>query len=106
MSLGTLAAIAYGILAIGGGIMGYVKVQSKMSLMAGLVCGSLLVISGVMAAQGVIWGLGAAAIVTTVLMLAMIARYAKTRAFMPAGLMTILGAIALTVMVQQLGMSS
>ena len=103
MSLGTLAAIAYGILAIVGGTIGYVKVQSKMSLISGLVCGSLLVISGVMYAQGAVWGLGAAAIVTTVLIVAMIARYAKTRAFMPAGLMTILGAIALTVMVQQLG---
>lgn len=103
MNLGTLAAIAYGLLAIGGGIMGYVKVQSKMSLIAGVAGGGLLVASGVMSAQGVFWGLIAAAIVTLVLTIAMIVRYAKTRAFMPAGLMTILGAIALTVMVQQLG---
>ena len=42
------AALSFGALTIGGGIFGYVKKGSKPSLCAGVVCGSLLVASGMM----------------------------------------------------------
>jgi uncharacterized membrane protein (UPF0136 family) len=102
MSLGIVAAIVYGVIAIAGGVMGYQTAQSKMSLIAGVACGSLLLISGVLQWQGIAGGTALGAVVTTVLIVAMIARYAKTRKFMPAGLMTILGAIALFAIVNQI----
>jgi uncharacterized membrane protein (UPF0136 family) len=104
MSVGIIAAIAYGVLTIVGGIMGYAKAQSKISLIAGCACGLALVLSAALQALGYAWGAMLAVVVTAVLIFAFVARFAKTRQFMPAGLMMILGLIALGVMVGQWGM--
>lgn len=101
MNPGVMVAIAYGILAILGGIMGYVQAQSKISLLAGCGCGILLLISAGFYLQGQSWGLGAAIAVTVVLLLAFLMRWLKTRKFMPAGLMLILGVPTLGVMISQ-----
>ena len=90
-----VAAIAYGILAIVGGILGYLKVQSKPSLISGIVSGGLLVVGGIAAAQGTSWGLTLATIVTIALIIVFGWRLWKTRKFMPAGLMLIAGVAAL-----------
>ncbi|MBW4660414.1 MAG: hypothetical protein KME15_17210 [Drouetiella hepatica Uher 2000/2452] len=102
MNLSVIAAIAYGILAIVGGIMGYAQAKSKVSLIAGCGCGILLLISAILQTQGQTWGLLLATIITIVLMVAFVMRFIKTRKFMPAGLMLILGVPALGVMVSQL----
>ncbi|MFE1744649.1 TMEM14 family protein [Coleofasciculus sp. H7-2] len=102
MNPGTIAAIAYGILAIIGGIMGYSQAQSKVSLISGSISGLLLILGGVMLLQGQEWGLILATVVTAVLVIVFAIRLAKTRKFMPAGLMTLLGLITLAVMSQQL----
>jgi uncharacterized membrane protein (UPF0136 family) len=39
MTLGVMAAIVYGSLAIVGGIVGYIQAKSKISLVAGCGCG-------------------------------------------------------------------
>lgn len=52
--------------------------------------------------QGQTWGLILAAVVTTVLVVFFAFRLAKTRKFMPAGLMIILGIVALAMIVYQL----
>ena len=52
--------------------------------------------------QGQAWGLILATVVAAVLVIVFCIRLAKTRKFMPAGLMIVLGAIALVVMVNQL----
>ncbi|MCC5635643.1 hypothetical protein LC593_07220 [Nostoc sp. CHAB 5844] len=102
MNLGIIAAFAYGILAIVGGIIGYVQARSKVSLFSGGVSGLLLILSAYFQLQGQSWGLTLAACVSAVLVVVFALRFAKTRKFMPAGLMIVLGALALVVMVHQL----
>ncbi|HEY9627221.1 MAG TPA: TMEM14 family protein [Coleofasciculaceae cyanobacterium] len=102
MNPGVIAAIAYGILAIIGGIMGYAQAKSKVSLLAGCGCGIVLLISAIGQLQGQPWGLPLATGITIVLMAAFVMRFLKTRKFMPAGLMLILGVPALGVMLSQL----
>ena len=98
MTPGIIAAITYGILAMIGGIIGYVQAQSKASLISGSVSGLLLIFSGVMQLQGYTWGIILATVVTVVLVVVFAIRLAKTRKFMPAGLMTVLGVASLVVM--------
>lgn len=102
MNPGMIAAIAYGTLAIVGGIMGYAQAQSKMSLISGSISGILLIIGGVLQLQGQAWGLVLATVVTVALILVFGIRLAKTRKFMPAGLMMLLGVPALAAMINQL----
>jgi uncharacterized membrane protein (UPF0136 family) len=102
MNPGVVAAIAYGILAIVGGIIGYVQAKSKASLISGVISGLLLVTAGVMQLQGQGLGLILAIVVTIALVIVFAIRLAKTRKFMPAGLMTALGVAALVVMLKQM----
>jgi len=102
MNLGIIAAFAYGILAIVGGIIGYVQARSKVSLLSGGVSGLLLILSAYFQLQGQSWGLTLAFCVTAVLVVVFTMRFAKTRKFMPAGLMIVLGALALVMMAHQL----
>ncbi|MEM9539332.1 MAG: TMEM14 family protein [Cyanobacteria bacterium P01_E01_bin.42] len=99
MSLGTIAAIVYGILAIAGGIMGYLQAKSKISLISGCSSGAVLLIAGLSSLQGQNWGLTVAIAVTAILVLTFVIRLAKTRKMMPAGLMIGLGVPALALMV-------
>ena len=102
MNPGIVAAIAYGMLAIVGGIIGYVQAQSKASLISGIISGLLLIIAGVMQLQGQGLGLILAIVVAIALIIVFAIRLAKTRKFMPAGLMTALGVAALVVMLKQM----
>ncbi len=102
MNLGIIAAIAYGFLAVVGGILGYTQAQSQASLISGGISGLLLILGGVVQLQGQTWGLTLAAVVTAVLVFVFTVRLAKTRKFMPAGLMTVLGVAALAVMLNQI----
>ncbi|MGF2039858.1 MAG: TMEM14 family protein [Nostoc sp. CmiVER01] len=102
MNLSIIAAFAYGILAIAGGIIGYIQARSKVSLLSGSISGLLLVLAAFFQLQGQSWGSILAVVVTGVLVVVFAVRLAKTRKFMPAGLMTILGMVALGVMVSQM----
>ncbi|OYD91873.1 hypothetical protein CDG76_24805 [Nostoc sp. 'Peltigera membranacea cyanobiont' 210A] len=102
MNLGIVAAFAYGILAIVGGVIGYIQATSKVSLVSGSISGLLLILAAYFQLQGQTWGAILAVLVTAVLVVVFTFRLAKTRKFMPAGLMTILGMLALAVMVNQL----
>lgn len=95
MSLGLIIALIYGILAIVGGIIGYLKARSKPSLISGIVSGLLLIIGALRAAQGIASGLWVVKIVTLVLVIVFIVRLIKTKKFMPAGLMVIGGIVTL-----------
>ena len=95
MSLGLIIALIYGILAVVGGIVGYLKARSKPSLISGIVSGLLLVIGALRAAQGIVSGLWLVKIVTLVLVIVFIIRLVKTKKFMPAGLMVIGGVVTL-----------
>ncbi|MEM8611493.1 MAG: TMEM14 family protein [Cyanobacteria bacterium P01_H01_bin.105] len=91
MSLGLIIALIYGILAAVGGIVGYLKVKSKPSLISGLISGLLLIVGALRAAQGIASGLWVVKIVTLVLIIVFIIRLIRTKKFMPAGLMVIGG---------------
>ncbi|MEM7062875.1 MAG: TMEM14 family protein [Cyanobacteria bacterium P01_B01_bin.77] len=101
MSLGLIIALIYGILAIVGGIVGYLKSGSKPSLISGIVSGLLLVIGALRAVQGSLSGLWVVKIVTLALIIVFVVRLVKTKKFMPAGLMfmggvaTLMGIFAL-----------
>jgi uncharacterized membrane protein (UPF0136 family) len=95
MNLGAWMAIAYGTLAILGGVLGYVKAKSQMSLISGIVSSILLFAGGVGQLQGLSWGLPLSVIVTVGLVIVFGVRLAKTRNFMPAGLMIVAGIVAL-----------
>jgi uncharacterized membrane protein (UPF0136 family) len=102
MSAAALSAIVYGILAIGGGILGYIKVKSQQSLISGAMSGILLLLGGIGHLQGAAWGLPLSIAVTGVLIVVFAIRLSKTRKFMPAGLMIITGLAALAGMVLKL----
>ncbi|PHM07365.1 TMEM14 family protein [Nostoc sp. 'Peltigera malacea cyanobiont' DB3992] len=102
MNLGIVAAFVYGILAIVGGVIGYIQATSRVSLLSGSISGLLLILAAYFQLQGQTWGAILAVLVTAVLVVVFAFRLAKTRKFMPAGLMTILGMLALAVMVNQM----
>ena len=93
------AALSYGTLAIIGGILGYIKSRSKISLISGSLSGVFLTIGALAIWHGQLWGSILAAGITALLVIVFILRWWKTRKIMPAGLMVILGAIALVIMV-------
>jgi uncharacterized membrane protein (UPF0136 family) len=102
MNSSIVAALAYGILAIAGGVVGYIQAHSKVSLISGTISGLLLILAAYLQMQGQTWALLLAVLVTVSLLVFFALRLAKTRKFMPAGLMLILGVLALTFMVNQL----
>jgi uncharacterized membrane protein (UPF0136 family) len=95
MNPGIIAAIAYGLLALIGGILAYRKVQSKASLISGAISGALLILGGILQLQGISFGSTLSLIVTAALIIVFGIRLAKTRKFMPAGLMIIAGIASL-----------
>lgn len=95
MELTTIAAVGYGILAGVGGALGYAKARSLVSLLSGLISGILLIVGGIAYQQGAGWGRSLCVVVTIALIAVFAIRFAKTRKFMPAGLMVIAGALAL-----------
>lgn len=95
MSLALIIALIYGILAIVGGVIGYLKARSLPSLISGIVSGILLLIGATRAAQGIASGLWVVKIVSLVLVIVFVIRLMKTKKFMPAGLMVIGGVITL-----------
>ncbi len=102
MSLSIIAALTYGILAMIGGIIGYIQAKSQISLFSGIISGLFLILAAYLQIQGQAWALILAVLVTLTLVIFFALRLAKTRKFMPAGLMVILGVLALTFMVNQL----
>ncbi len=102
MSLGVIAAITYGLLAIIGGIVGYTQAKSQISLLAGCGTGILLILGGILQIQGLTWGLIFSIVMSVFLIITFISRLLKTRKFMPSGLMIIAGFIAVAMMGYQL----
>jgi uncharacterized membrane protein (UPF0136 family) len=94
MSIGVFAAITYGVLAIIGGIIGYIQAQSKPSLISGLLSGLLLIIGGLLWYRGNSGGIALAMGVTVALVIVFIRRWMQTRKVMPALLMIAAGVLA------------
>jgi uncharacterized membrane protein (UPF0136 family) len=86
--------IFFGVVTVAGGVMGFVKAKSKPSLIAGSISGILLVAAGLLARHGNKAGLVLGIVVSVALLGRFGAVFAKSRAMVPAGIMTILAAIA------------
>ena len=95
MSPSIIIALIYGILALAGGIVGYLKAGSMTSLISGIVSGFLLLICAVRAALGFASGLWVVKAFSLLLVIVFFVRLLKTKKFMPAGLMVIGGAVTL-----------
>ena len=95
MNTSTVAAIAYGITSIAGGVFGYARAKSRVSLILGSISGIVLLFAAWAQLQGLTIGLTLAQIITLLLVGVFTVRLIKTRKFMPAGLMLILGLITL-----------
>ena len=100
MGIAVIATFTYGIIALAGGVMGYLKAKSKVSLISGGLSGLLLLGAGVMQILGLAGGLLLAQIITTVLIIVFAIRLFKTRKLMPSGLMLVAGLVASVMMWQ------
>ena len=92
----------YGVLLIVGGVMGYVKAQSKISLFAGAITGGLCVGAAWLSVDQPSEGFTIGSLVAFLLSGVSINRLAKTRKFMPSGMILIMSAvIGLALMILQ-----
>lgn len=94
-TIAPLFTLIYGILAIVGGAIGYKQAGSQVSLISGIISGLLLLIGAYLLFGGSPAGPLVSGVVSLVLVIVFSVRLAKTRKFMPAGLMIILGVVNL-----------
>ena len=96
---GLIATVFYGLLSIGGGVMGYLKSQSKISLISGGISGLLLLILALMMNLGLSWAYPIAATIIGVLIVVFILRWFKTKKLMPAVPMIFFGVVSLILII-------
>lgn len=87
----------YGVIMMLGGIMGYVKVGSKASLLSGVGMGLALLASGYGVWHGSRDSLIVSVVVAALLVALFAIRLAKTKRFMPAGVLAILSLAAVII---------
>jgi uncharacterized membrane protein (UPF0136 family) len=101
-SIATYIVLVYGLLVIVGGVIGFLKAKSNASLIAGVVSGILVLVSGFIMLSGMLLGTYLALGITFVLMGVFGMRLAKTKAFMPSGMLFILNDIVFIVIILSL----
>jgi len=84
----------YGVIMILGGVLGYVKVHSKASLLSGVGMGLALLACGFGVWSGSAPSLVAAVVIAALLLVLFAVRLAKTRKLMPAGVLAVLSLVA------------
>jgi uncharacterized membrane protein (UPF0136 family) len=87
----------YGVIMILGGIMGFVKVGSKASLISGVGMGLALLVSGYGVSRGSYDSLVVAEVIAALLLVLFAIRFAKTRRIMPVGMLAILSLAAVAI---------
>jgi uncharacterized membrane protein (UPF0136 family) len=87
--------IVFGLLTIVGGVMGYAKAGSMASIIAGSICGILLLVAAYLLPDHLAAGLALAAIVSIALTGRFVPAFIKTGHVMPAGLMSVLSVIGI-----------
>ena len=85
----------FGALTAAGGLMGFLKAQSKASLIAGLISGALLAVSGYLVPDKTTPGLALGIAVSVLLLGQFLPAYLKKGATMPAVPMIILSVIGI-----------
>jgi uncharacterized membrane protein (UPF0136 family) len=91
--------IVFGILTIAGGIVGYVKAGSVVSIIAGSISGILLLVAAWLMPDRQAAGLIVALIVSVLLAGQFVPKFFSTHKVMPAGLMSVLSVIGIIVAV-------
>jgi len=86
--------VIYGLLVAIGGLIGYAKAKSKVSLISGLGSGLVLAIAAYLTLNSPANGLTLATIVAVILLIVFSIRWSKTKTLMPSGMMTILSLCA------------
>ncbi|MBW4538926.1 MAG: TMEM14 family protein [Myxacorys chilensis ATA2-1-KO14] len=86
--------VVYGLLVAIGGVIGYVKAGSKVSLISGLGSGVALAIAAYTTTQNPSTGLSLAVFIAAFLLIVFAIRWIKTKKMMPAGMMAILSLVA------------
>ena len=90
-------SIVYAILLMVGGLMGFLKAHSKMSLITGLISGLLVLLSYVIGKKNPKSGYLYIAAISLCLGMFFLNRYMHTHLFMPGGLMFLLSMTTFTV---------
>lgn len=98
LNFAKLYLFIFGALTIAGGIVGFVKAGSRVSLIAGGISGVLLLVAGYLIGAGnVLAGLISGLVLSLALAGQFGPKFLKTRKFMPAGLMAVLGVVGVVV---------
>ena len=87
--------IAFGVLTIAGGIVGYAKAGSVASIVAGSITGILLLVAAFLLPQHRAIGLATAFTISLLLAAQFVPKFIRTGRVMPAGMMAILSVIGL-----------
>ncbi|MEY2480267.1 MAG: hypothetical protein QOI04_1194 [Verrucomicrobiota bacterium] len=87
--------IVFGLLTIAGGVLGYVKAGSTVSIIAGSISGILLLLAAFLLPDRVVAGLAVGGIVSLLLAAQFIPKFIRTGKPMPAGMMSILSLIGI-----------
>ena len=95
MDIAIIVTVVYGLLSGLGGIWGYIKSNSKPSLISGSISGVLLIVTGIMQWQDFALALLISQIIILLLVAVFAVRLIKTGKFMPSGIMLITGVAAL-----------
>jgi uncharacterized membrane protein (UPF0136 family) len=94
MSANTILWI-YIILLLAGGLFGFLKAGSKVSLLTASISAALLVLTGIPGLLGARLRVGMADVIMAALLVVFAIRLAKTKKFMPSGMLLIVTAVAL-----------
>lgn len=94
--------IAFGMISILLGLLGFLRAKSTASLVAGSISGILLGVGGLAHQRGHTWGFYLALVMCVLLLGRFLPAYLKTRKFYPAGIMAILAVIGTVVGVLKL----
>lgn len=90
-----LVIAVYGALVFAGGLMGFIKAGSLPSLIMGGISALLLFVTSYGLLNGYSWSQTAAFVIPLLLTLFFLYRFSGSYAFMPAGLMVLLGIVTL-----------
>jgi uncharacterized membrane protein (UPF0136 family) len=85
--------IVFGLLTIAGGVMGYVKAGSSISLIAGSISGVLLLVAAFLLPSHVVPGLVIGGLVSFLLGAQFLPKFFASGKMMPAGLMSLLSVL-------------
>ena len=89
--------IVFGILTIAGGIVGYAKAGSVISIIAGSISGVLLLVAAFLLPEHQVAGLIVALVVSLLLAGQFVPKFFSTHKVMPAGLMSVLSVLGIVV---------